>query len=59
MLASPDNDNISIHSYYQEILQKFMLVLYVFITHSLTLVYLSVISDIQCYISTIGKTVLL
>ena len=41
-------NNISIDSYYQALLQTFMLELYVFITHSLTLVYLKVIANIKC-----------
>ena len=46
MLANPEYNNISIDNYYQEIFQTFMLALCVFITHSLTLVYLEVRANI-------------
>ena len=48
MLSKPDYKNISIDKYYQVILQTFMLSLCVFVTRSLILVYLKVISNIQC-----------
>ena len=51
-LDNPDNDNILIHSYYQERFQTFMLVLYLFLACFLTLVYFEVIANIQCQIFT-------
>ena len=48
MLDNPDNKNISIQKYDQEILPIFMLSLWLFIIRSLNLVYLELISKIQC-----------
>ena len=48
MSNNTDKKNILIYSYYQEILQTFMLELYVFITCLLTLFYLKLIANIQC-----------
>ena len=50
MLANPENKNISIHNYDQEIFMKFMLALWLFIIRSLTLVHLKVIDNIECWI---------
>ena len=50
MLYNPEYNNISIDNYWCEILQKFMLALFVYVTRSLNLVYLEVIATIQCWI---------
>ena len=50
MLSNPDYNNIYIYNYYRVILQMFMLALCVFVTGSLTLLYMEVIANIQCYI---------
>ena len=52
MLANPRYNHISVDNYNREILQKLMLSLCVYVTHSLTLVYMEVIFNIQCYILT-------
>ena len=48
MLANPDYNNISLEIYNWETFLKFMLVLCVFITSSLTQVYVEVIFNNQC-----------
>ena len=52
MLDHPDFNNISIDSYKREILNTFMLALHVYVACSLNIVYMEVIANIQCYIST-------
>ena len=47
MLFNHDYNNISIDNYKREMFQTFMLTLRVYVTYSLTLVYLEVISKIQ------------
>ena len=47
MLANPDYNNISIDNYKQEIFLILMLELHIYVTSSLTLVYLEVIANIQ------------
>ena len=51
MLANSGYNNISIENYNQEIMNIFMLSLRLYVTSSLALVYLEIISNIQCYIS--------
>ena len=48
MLDNPDKNNISIENYYQEILQTFILLFYVYFPNSSTIVYLETIANIQC-----------
>ena len=48
MLAHPGYDNIPIEEVYFEILQKFMLAPCVFVTSSLTIVFLKLSANIQC-----------
>ena len=48
MLANNEYNNISIEKYYQEIFLTFILTLCVFVTSSLTIVYLGVIAKIKC-----------
>ena len=52
MLANPDFNNISIDDYKQYILPKFMFELCVFVTSSLTILYVEVIDNIKYYIFT-------
>ena len=49
MLGNTEYSNISIHSCRQEILQTYMLALCAFVTSSLILVYLKVITNIKYY----------
>ena len=51
MFNKPYNNTISIDNSEQEIFQTFMLALRVYFTHLLALLYLEVISNIQCLIS--------
>ena len=46
MLDNTEYNHISTDKYYQEILQEFMLALYVYVTLSLTLAYLDAIDNI-------------
>ena len=55
MLAHPDYNNISNDNYKQKIQQTIMLYFYVFITSSLSLLYVEVIYNTQCQISTRKK----
>ena len=48
MLTNPDYNKISIDNYKQEIFLEFMLALYLYVTTSLIMLYLEVISNIQC-----------
>ena len=52
MLYNPYDNNISIDNYKQEIFMTFMLALHLYVTHSLNFVYVEVIANIQCYLST-------
>ena len=47
MLDNPDYKNISIENYYHDILQIFILEFSVYVTRSLTIVYLEVIVKIK------------
>ena len=49
MLDHPENKNISIQKYDQELLSTSILVLWLFIIRLLTLVHLKVIANIQYY----------
>ena len=48
MLDNPDNKNIYIQKYDQDIILTFMLALWLFIIRSLNLVYLKVTDNIKC-----------
>ena len=50
MLDNPMKKKVTIHRFDQYCLPLNMLTLWSFIDHSMTVVYMSVISDIQCYI---------
>ena len=55
MLSHPAHNNISINNYYQERLQTFMLSEWLFITRSLNILYLEVITNFPCQICTINS----
>ena len=48
MAANTEYNYISIHNFKLDILPTFMLALFVFVTSSLTLIYVEVIANIQC-----------
>ena len=48
MIANPGNSKILIDNYKWEILMSFKLSFYLFVTSSLNLVYVEVLSNIQC-----------
>ena len=50
MLDHPMKNKVTIHRFDQYCLPLNMLTLWSFIDHSMTMVYMSVMSDIQCYI---------
>ena len=52
MSANSDFKNISMDNYKQELLTQFMLSLCVFVTSSLNILYVEVISKINCHLST-------
>ena len=50
ILANPEKKNIYIHKFEHELLPGTMLSLWLFVIHSLTMVYIELTDRIQCYL---------